>query len=148
VGRQKVGKTGETMKKDFEVLPHTADLKIRAYGKSKEELFVNALKGMFASIRPEVRDKTVVSHEVSVESHDLDSLLVDFLSEALYLSDVHKEAYLDAEIELEGEDRLKGVIKGVKISDFQGGEIKAVTHHDLKIEKKEGLLVAEILFDL
>ena len=40
------------MKKDFEFLPHTADLKIRAYGNTLEELFCHALIGMFQAIGP------------------------------------------------------------------------------------------------
>ncbi len=40
------------MLKDFEIIPHTADLKIRVYGKTREDLFTNALIGMFQSTRP------------------------------------------------------------------------------------------------
>ena len=39
--------------KDFEMVPHTADIKIRAYGHTMEELFRHALQGMFQSIRPQ-----------------------------------------------------------------------------------------------
>jgi len=42
---------GNTMV-DFEVLPHMADIKIRVYGKTQQELFKHALIGMFQAIRP------------------------------------------------------------------------------------------------
>ena len=32
--------------KNYEILEHKADLKIRAFGKTKEELFLNMLLGM------------------------------------------------------------------------------------------------------
>ena len=91
---------------DFEILPHTADIKIRAYGKTKKELFCNALIGMFQAVRPivpecSVKNNRVVCpslperHEVEITASDEESLLVDFLSEALYLSDVYNQAYLD-----------------------------------------------------
>ena len=41
--------------KDFEMVPHTADIKIRAYGNTMEELFRHALQGMFQSIRPQAQ---------------------------------------------------------------------------------------------
>jgi len=147
------------MEKEFEILPHMADLKIRVYGKDLKELFSHALKGMFSSIQPQVTPGSgPVQRPFDVSSHDLESLLVDFLSHALYLSDVHGEAYLDAKIEAMSETNIRGVLTGVKIDDFGEGEIKAVTHHDLKIEQpavakamagtQDGSFVAEILFDI
>jgi SHS2 domain-containing protein len=37
----------------YEILPHTADLRIRAYGASLSELFRNALRGLGAVLQPE-----------------------------------------------------------------------------------------------
>ena len=88
------------MKKDFEQIAHTADIEIRVYGSTKNELFSNALIGMFQVIGTKasgcvMQDGRLVCaqlpqmREIDVSSFDLDSLLVDFLSEALYLSDIH-----------------------------------------------------------
>src|SRR5437016_10506495 len=97
------------MQKDFELISHTADLKIRVYGKTLAEFFRNAVIGMFQSIGPQSKNCKVINerlvcqelpqmHQIELNSSDLPSLLVDFLSEALYLSDVNNEAYLDAKI--------------------------------------------------
>lgn len=136
------------MEKDFEVLPHMADLLIRFYGKDLQILFSNAVKGMFASLGPMGKGQEVMTREFDVSSHDLQSLLVDFLSEALYLSDVHGEAYERAVIEEMTNTRVRGIFTGVSVSDFEVGEIKAVTHHDLRIEEVDGGWVAQVLFDL
>jgi len=137
------------MRKEFEILPHMADLKIRAYGKDLSELFAHALKGMFMSIQPQVTPGSgAVQRPFGVASHDRASLLVDFLSHALCLSDTYGEAYLDATIESLTETYIKGVFHGVRVDDFGEGEIKAVTHHDLKLEQQDGAWVAEILFDI
>jgi len=137
----------------FETLPHTADLKVRAYGSDMRNLFTNMLEGMFMSLSPISIDGAETSREFDVSSHDLETLFIDFLSEALSLSDVYKEVYLDVvydtfEPEGEGTKRITGTFKGVKIEGFEEGEIKAVTHHDLKIEKEGDVWVAEVLFDL
>jgi len=162
------------MEREFEILPHTADLKIRVYGKDLPMLFCNALKGMFLAIEPVapgchyvdnrlVCEKLDVERLITVESSDLPSLLVDYLSEALYLADVHNEAYLDATITeitstkgIKPTWRVSAVLKGVKITDFLRGEIKAVTHHRLLVERRTEVIggrdyqgwVAEIVFDL
>jgi SHS2 domain-containing protein len=137
------------MQKEFEILPHTADLQIRAYGKDLQELFCNSLKGMFESIGPVYSDgKGTCGRSFDVTSHDLDSLLVDFLSEALALCDIHGEVYTCLEITHISETRVSGTLAGKKIKNFSEGEIKAVTHHGLKVEKQGEMWVAEILFDL
>lgn len=147
------------MAKDFEELPHTADMKIRAYGKTKKELFCNSLIGMFQIIGPQAQgcrvedervicDKLPEKHEITVESPDEVALMVDFLSEALYLSDVHNEAYLDATIHELTETSIKATIYGVKITGFEVVEIKAVTYHELEIEKINNTWQVDIVFDI
>lgn len=147
------------MQKDFELIPHTADMKLRVYGATMQELFKNALIGMFQSIGPHVpgcvkqHERVVCAqlpcvHEVEVTSPDREALLVDFLSEALYLSDVHNEAYLDAVIHELDDTHIKATIHGAKISGFDVVEIKAVTYHDLVIKQVDSAWVAEIVFDI
>ncbi|MCX5922321.1 MAG: archease [Candidatus Dependentiae bacterium] len=147
------------MVKDFESLSHTADIKIRVYGDTLEELFRHALIGMFQTVGPQapdcvVRDGRLVCmqlpqhHSVEVESLDYESLLVDFLSHALYLSDVHNEAYLDVVIEQLTPTFIKASLHGVKITGFEVVEIKAVTYHDLEIKQINGAWQAIIVFDI
>ena len=147
------------MPKDFESLPHTADIKIRVYGDTLAALFRNALIGMFQTIGPRVSgckienervvcDELPVQHEVEVSAHDSISLLVDFLSEALYLSDVYDEAYLDATIHQVTDTHIKATLHGVKIEGFEVVEIKAVTYHELDIKQVDGRWQADIVFDI
>ena len=147
------------MTKDFEQVSHTADLKIRVYGKTLADLFRNAVIGMFQSIGPQVPgcrvenerlicDQLTVKHDIEVASIDLEALLVDFLSEALYLSDVYNEAYLDAKIHKVNDKSIQATLYGVKVTGFEVVEIKAVTYHELKIEQVEGLWQADIVFDI
>jgi SHS2 domain-containing protein len=135
----------------YQILKHTADLKIKAYGKNLPELFSNCLKGMFESIgsrRSEVRGrKSEVKRKIKIKSPDLESLLVDFLSEALYLSDINNEAYFKVEFDKFNEKELKGVVKGIKVKGFEE-EIKAVTYHGLEMKKVNGRWEAIVLFDI
>lgn len=134
--------------KKYEILEHTADLKIRAFGKSQAEVFSNILKGMFETIKPqEVSDGQEIVRDIKIKSQDIESLLVDFLSEALYLSDVNNEAYFTAKFKKLTNKELEGEIQGIKIEKFEK-EIKAVTWHNLEIKKEKDLWQATVLFDI
>lgn len=136
--------------KKYEILEHKADLKIRAFGKTKEELFLNMLIGMSESMKgSEVRrPEEKIKREVKIKSLDLPALLVDFLSEVLYLSQVHREIYRDVKFkELSGTE-IRGEIFGQKVERF-GEDIKAVTYHSLVVrQKKDRSWEAIVLFDI
>lgn len=141
---------------EYKILDHTADAKVQAFGKTKEELFLNALKGMTAVLRPEIRNpNTKIRNRIEIQSIDLDNLLVDFLSEVLYLSHINKRVYnnvkffkfSDPSIN-SGQAGLEGELSGYNVEKF-GEDIKGVTHHGLKIEQnKDGLYEATILLDI
>lgn len=139
----------------YEILEHRADLKIRVFGKSKEELFSNALLAMNEAMRAEIRKPEETSKgAIKIESADPQSLLVDFLNEVLYLSQVNKEVY---EVSLKkvidpsadsGRAEIEGELIGKKVEKF-GEDIKAATYHDLEIkQEKDGNWQAVILFDI
>lgn len=136
------------MDKDFEILPHPSDVRVRAFGKTKEELFLNAMRGMNAVLKPQIKSqKSKIKNKISVKSLDLNSLLVDFLSEVLYLIQTNKEIYNNIKFTHFEDNKLEGELIGNKIESF-GEDIKAVTYHGLKIERKNNLYEATILFDI
>jgi len=136
------------MAKNFEILEHPSDVKIRAFGKTKEELFVNAMLGMVAVLRPKIKDKKEkIKNKIKIESVDLNALLVDFLSEVLYQIQTKKEIYNNIKFTKLSDTELTGELTGQKIESF-GEDIKAVTYHGLQIQQKNGLYEATILFDI
>jgi len=135
--------------KRYEILEHKADLKIKVRGSSKEELFLNALLGMEEGLRPETKEtKEEIKREIKIKSIDLPALLVDFLNEALYLIQVHKEIYNSINFRKLTDSELAGELIGQKVERF-GEDIKAVTYHDLDIyQKEDGTWEAVVLFDI
>ncbi|MDP2967051.1 MAG: archease [bacterium] len=135
--------------KRYEILEHKADLKIKVKGSSKEELFLNALLGMEEGLRPETKEtKEEIKREIKIKSIDLPALLVDFLNEALYLIQVHKEIYRQVKFIKFSDKELEAELFSQKVERF-GEDIKAVTYHDLDIyQKEDGTWEAVVLFDI
>jgi SHS2 domain-containing protein len=133
--------------KKYEILEHKADLKIRAFGKTKEEIFSNALLAMADSQKAEVLNQEI-KREIKIKSSDLPSLLVDFLSEVLYLSQVNREVYNNVKFKKFSNKELEAELIGKKVERF-AEDIKAVTYHDLDIhQEKDGSWQATVLFDI
>ena len=141
-------------------MEHPTDLKIRAFGKTKAELFLNMMIGMFESTGVRLKDgKPAVAkamagkvklkrlRKVKIKSADEQSLLVDFLSEALTLSDINNEVYFEVKFKKLAETELEAEIFGQPVQRFDL-EIKAVTYHGLEMKEKNGGWEAEVLFDI
>jgi SHS2 domain-containing protein len=135
--------------KKFEILEHTADLKIRAFGKDKKELFLNSMVGMQQALRPEIKNqKLKIKKKIKIKSNNLNSLLVDFLSEINYLNEVNQEVYNEIKFIKFSDTELEGEIFGNRVERF-GLVIKGVTYHDLDVhQEKDGTWQATILFDI
>lgn len=131
----------------YKVLEHLADLKIKVFGLNRKELFTNALIGMFESIEPDIISRDERSRKIEVSSKSEELILIDFLSEALYQSDINNEAYHRVEFEALEPTRIIAKLFGYKVKGFRE-EIKAVTYHDFKIIKTDNGLEAEIIFDI
>jgi SHS2 domain-containing protein len=72
--------------KTYELIEHTADVGIKAYGKNISEAFENAAKGMFDIITDKSEIESTGEYEIHLEAPDLEQLLVDWLSELLFLN--------------------------------------------------------------
>ncbi len=140
----------------YEILEHKADLKIRAFGETKEKLFQNALLAMSESMKPEIEQGVKIKREIAVKSTDSSALLVDFLSEALYLAQTKKETYntvnfkkfTDIPSTGSGQAEIEGELIGDSVVRF-GEDIKAVTYHNLEVcQKEDGSWEAIVLFDI
>ncbi len=135
----------------FELIEHTADVGVRAWGDTIEEAFEEAALGMFSIMGDASKADEVGEVEVMLESEELGELLVDWLSELLYLFDAER-AFLcrfDVRIEKKGKLKLTGKAYGEEYKPEKHGmgtEIKAVTYHILEVneEKKE----VRVLFDI
>lgn len=140
--------------KEFEILEHTADIGIAAYGKNKREVFINAAKGMFEIIAGENKNlKENFYDKIKLEADNLEGLLFAWLNELLYIGETRLVILNKFQIKELSDYQIKAEVGGTKIKPPSikiEKEIKAVTYHRLEIKKdgESGLWRAQVIFDI
>tara|TARA_B100000085_G_scaffold85950_2_gene77566 strand:- start:4772 stop:5185 length:414 start_codon:yes stop_codon:yes gene_type:complete len=125
------------LRKNFE---HTADIGIEVETSTISRAFEEAALGFSEIITGGNLPKELISNDVSIESDNLDSLLVHFISYLVVLFDTDLFISGFAKIEIfKGENfLLKGILKGDIYDQSKHGygvEIKAVSYHQLLVEE-------------
>jgi len=141
--------------KEFEILEHTADIGIMAYGKTKREVFINSAKGMFEIIAGNNNDiaNNNFSCKVILKAENLENLLVAWLNELLYIGETRLVILNKFNIKELSNFQIKAEVEGIKINPPSvkiEKEIKAVTYHCLEIKKDEerGFWSTRVIFDI
>lgn len=135
----------------YELIDHTADIAIKAYGKNLAEAFENAARGMFDIITDKSEVESIGQFDIELKATDLEQLLVDWLSELLFINTSQNLVFGFFKVDLdEKKKKLIAKIFGEKydISKHKiGVEIKAVTYHMLEVRNKRPYHV-QVLFDI
>lgn len=137
--------------KTYELIDHTADVGIKAYGKTISEAFENAAKGMFDIITDNSEIESIGQYDIELKSDNLEQLLVDFLSELLYLNSANNIVFGFFKVDIDQKtNKLSAKVFGEKFDLSKhkvGTEIKAVTYHMLEVNNKKPFHV-QVLFDI
>ncbi len=139
--------------KKFEALPHTAELRLRIYGKTIEELFSNAAEAMADTLKHNANLRMYADaakkEKIKIKSIDPNSLLVDFLSEILAKSQINKCVYLVSNLKLNPIPyTLNAICIGYPVERFDE-DVKAVTYYGVDIKKNlQGIRQTEIVIDI
>ena len=133
----------------FELLEHTADVRILAKGESKEKLFLAALEGLCEVILPgsSKSNENQIKIEVEVSSFDASSQIIDFLAEALYYMYEQNIILNKANFDDLDENYLKCILSGYKVDEFHE-DVKAVTYHEAEIKEENEVFSSIIVLDL
>jgi SHS2 domain-containing protein len=139
------------MKRAFEIVDHTADVGIIAYGTDIEELFCNAALALFSLItEPEsIQEKSHLNLRVSGDERD--SLLVEWLNELIYFFDAKHILLNRFDIESLTEHELKATCHGEVFDPMKHKikrGVKAATYHLLSLDKNNDGYKAQIILDI
>jgi len=138
------------MEKDFEILNHTADVGIIAYGADLKQAFANAARGLFSLITDLDGVEEVLHRDAELTASDEESLLVEWLNELIYQFDTEGIIFKRFDIIRLDSTRLKARSYGEKVDKSKHKlkiGVKAATYHMLKVDKGDGCKV-QVLFDI
>jgi SHS2 domain-containing protein len=135
----------------FDVVEHTADTGIVAYGGDMREAFANAAYGMFSLMADLKQVKEETSRYVEADAGDRESLVVSWLNELLYMFDVEGIVFKRFDILEITNTRLKADVYGEKAEASRHvlkGGVKAATYHMLKVAEDRGRWRIRVIFDV
>jgi SHS2 domain-containing protein len=138
--------------KSYDILDHTADIFIKAKGSTLAEAFEHAAVGMFDQIYPTSEVKPIGEFQVDLQNDDIEQLLVEWLSELLYIYETQKVIFSKFKVNLDEEkNQLISQAYGEKLDPDKHvitNEIKAVTYHMLEIGQESDQYYIKVLFDI
>jgi SHS2 domain-containing protein len=136
----------------YELIEHIADAQFRAYGATMEEAFVNSARAMTAIVVEP--DEVSLEREVpmAVQAADPQRLLFDFLDQILFLIDTQKFIVGNVRdlgiLHQGGVYLLSATLQGDDVLKY-GGNLKAVTYHDMKVEMMpDGRWLCQAVIDI
>ena len=132
----------------YEILEHTADVGLRAWGPDLSAVFEQAALGLIA-IMGEGRGPVTRREEIRLDAPDDVALLVDWLSEVLFLFDARSFVPRDIRASVAS----GGVVAEIDGSDAQrfeqaGPAVKAVTYHDAVVRPTSDGYEARVYLDV
>ena len=133
----------------FEEISHTADIKIRVRAPTLEALFSDTFDALMQVMYGTDRKGGIIK-EIQVESSDNESLLLDFLSEVLFVSEVKSIVFFYARISIHG-SRLTAELSGEPFDPKRhsgGSEVKGISYSGLSITHDANGYMLDIIFDV
>jgi SHS2 domain-containing protein len=132
----------------FQLIHHTADVRVLVTADSLEDLFRDSVLGMYAVMRGEAHAGEPVQRTIAVdESADTTSLLVDFLNEVLNRAQIGRELFEDVTFTRFDATSLTAELKGRAPAEFEE-DVKAVTYHEADVRLENGVWSTMLVFDL
>ena len=138
------------MEKDFEIVDHTADVGIIAYGADISQAFANAARALFSLITELDDVEEILHRDIELVAPDKESLLVEWLNELICLFDTENIVFKRFDVTQLNNTQLKARSYGEKVDSSKHRlktGVKAATYHMLKVDKGDGCKV-QVLFDI
>lgn len=137
--------------KRYETFDHTADMGIRIFGRTVEEVYVNAAYALFDQLIDLRKVGDGAIHEISVEGADREDLLIRWLGELLFLCQGRGYLFKEFSILHLDSNSLRAIARGEIFDPSRHRfktEIKAVTYHQVEVRKKDEGWEGKVIFDV
>jgi SHS2 domain-containing protein len=139
----------------FDFLEHTADVYVRAYGKTIEKAYENAALAMFETMTDTEKIMQIQKDTVEVEAEDQYALLYSWLEALLVKFETGGMLYTKFQItswkETADSFKIKAVIWGEKFDPQKHSQkvaVKAVTYHRMVVIREADKVILEFILDI
>ena len=122
---------------------------VAAWGETLAEVLEQSTIGM-ATIAGVWRPGDGDEVPIDIEAGDPGALLVDWMSEVLYLHEVRRSALAGVIVEAAHEKGARGLVRLTPLTDEppEGTQVKAVTYHRLEVGRDDGGWRARVYLDV
>jgi SHS2 domain-containing protein len=137
--------------KRYETFDHTADIGIRVFGHTVEEVFTNAAYALFDQLTDLRKVGNRATQEISVEGVDREDLLIRWLGELLFLCQGRGYLFKEFSILSLDSNSLKATARGEIFDPSRHRiktEIKAVTYHQIELKRADEGWEGKVVFDV
>jgi SHS2 domain-containing protein len=135
--------------KRFQLIEHTADTGLIAYGSSLAEAFANAAYGLFSIMAELNKVREVESRSAEVSAEDTEGLLFNWLNHLIYIFDVEHLLFRRFDITELTEHNIKATCWGETYDPSRHQlklGVKSATYHMLKVNG--GKNQVQVIFDV
>jgi len=140
-----------TTQPQFETFDHTADVGIIARGADLGEALANAARAMFSLMVDLDRVEPREERRIEVEAEDVEGLLVNWLADLLYVSEVGNLVFSRFDMLEVSDTRVVARAAGERL-DLDRHDpklmIKAVTRHMLEVAREDGGYRVRVILDI
>ncbi|MFW6149945.1 MAG: archease [Chloroflexota bacterium] len=147
--RQVNAQSSTVRPKRFELIEHTADTGLRAYGTNLPEAFANAAYGLFSIITDLRTVRQRETRDVVVQAHDIEELLFDWMNQLIYLFDVDHILLKRFDMIEFGPTALRASCRGEDYDPSRHQlrtEVKSATYHMLQVNGQNNTV--RVIFDI
>ncbi|ARM75953.1 archease [Acidianus manzaensis] len=137
--------------KKFEFFDNTADVGIKAYGRTLEEAFENSALAVFEVMTNTSQVKPIEEREVEIDGIDLENLLYKWIESLLIFYDSELLVFSKFKVDIDQVNmKLHGIAWGEKFRDqFERRTlVKAMTYSLLSINKINDQYVITFVVDI
>ncbi len=127
-------------------VPHTGEVRLRLEAQTLAELFVEAGRALAELMLGTTEPDTAKDFEpVRVHASDREALLVEWLNELIFRSEVEKRVFTEFRITTVTDGELAATIGGVEVEALRT-QPKAATLHELSIcEARQGYTASVVI---
>jgi SHS2 domain-containing protein len=127
---------------------HTGEVVLVVEAASLAELFAESGRALAELLLGDGQTGALAEPElVELRAADPEALLVDWLNELIYRSEVRKRVYLDIDMDRVTDHELRATLRGARPSSLKT-QVKAATYHKLRVAAEGTRFVASVILDV